>query len=217
MPPYSRNYTLKEEFTTKLNELILDSLQHELIINGQTENGFGFLTFPFEPLSPEPKCEPDLLVQPKPFCPRIKLSNDEFEIDLSNKKVSFLEYDVSSEKPNPIPDITFSNILSSDQDGSFYVCSDEYFSQLPSVDAVVGSRYDELVVLTIICLVFSIISLVFTFIIYCVLPRLRTVPGLNNMALIFHLFFAHSLALTISYNRYKAILALFNNWNSPAF
>jgi hypothetical protein len=202
MPRDSRYYILNEDLVTKLNQLNLDSFHNEIIINGQVDrNGFGFLTFPFTPLSPEPKCGPDLLVQPKPFCPRIKLNKEEFKIDLSNKKVSFLEYEASP--GNPTPDITFSNILSSGQNGSFYACSDEYFSQLPSVDAVVGSRYNELVILTIVCLVLSIISLVFTFIIYCVLPRLRTVPGLNNMALIFHLFLTHTLALTISVTRIK--------------
>ncbi|WAR27410.1 TCuncharacterized [Mya arenaria] len=54
---------------------------------------------------------------------------------------------------------------------------------------------NEMWVLTVVCLCVSLISLVITFIVYCLIPSLRSLPGLNNMALVGFLFLSQTLSL----------------------
>lgn len=53
----------------------------------------------------------------------------------------------------------------------------------------------SLSMLTVSCILVSLVCLVVTFFIYCVFEPLRTLPGLNNMCLILSLFFAQLMTL----------------------
>lgn len=48
----------------------------------------------------------------------------------------------------------------------------------------------SLTITSTVCVSLSLAALLFAFLLYCYLPELRTVPGKNNMFVIFHLFFA---------------------------
>ncbi|XP_053406342.1 uncharacterized protein LOC128559160 [Mercenaria mercenaria] len=191
--PTKYNYNVSDEFVKTVDELDLDPFQYTMILGGQNdpEDGLGIVLFHEDFLAPEERCESTLSIQPNPFCACIELNRNEFNIDIANRRIKTDGFsDMSS------LDLTFSKILSSKNAGAVLVCSDEYFSQLPSEE--IPEVNDQLVLLTIICLVCSIISLLLTFVIYSMLPSLRTLPGLNNMALVFHLFLAHTLALVIA-------------------
>ncbi|XP_045156460.2 uncharacterized protein LOC123522974 [Mercenaria mercenaria] len=192
MPAIYRNNT-SEEYINNLNQLHLDPSQHLMFLSGQNDpdDGLGILWFVEDALSPMQRCESVLSIQPNPFCPRIELQSNEFNIDITSKKVSNLKtYGVSKSLPFTF---FFSKMLTSKNEENVLVCADEYFSQLPTKN--VSTVTHELAVLTIICLVCSIISLLLTFFVYCFLPSLRTLPGLNNMALVVHLFLFHTLLL----------------------
>ncbi|XP_053406331.1 uncharacterized protein LOC123565486 [Mercenaria mercenaria] len=192
--PTKYNYNASEEFESTLNELDIDMFQYYMILRGQNdpEDGLGILWLEYI-FAPQQGCESTLSIQPNPFCACIELNRNEFNIDIANRRIKSGGFSHTSSL-----ELTFSKILSSKNGEGVLVCSDEYFSQLPSESKHFPAVKDQLVVLTIICLVCSIISLLLTFVIYSMLPSLRTLPGLNNMALVFHLFLAHTLALIIA-------------------
>lgn len=76
-------------------------------------------------------------------------------------------------------------------------------------DEAVKSREPKdwiLAILTMICIGLSLVGLFLTFVVYCLVPELRTLPGKNSMALMLHLFVSHLLFLTTSYRTADVVL-----------
>ncbi|XP_064613300.1 uncharacterized protein LOC135477076 [Liolophura sinensis] len=61
-------------------------------------------------------------------------------------------------------------------------------------------------IVSLVCISLSLAGLLFTFIVYCAVPKLRTLPGKNSMALIFHLFCSHLIFLTTSNRTTNVVL-----------
>ncbi|XP_061175569.1 uncharacterized protein LOC133184496 [Saccostrea echinata] len=80
--------------------------------------------------------------------------------------------------------------------GSIRICSDSYKLDRQTSESVMQSILN---VLTYICTVVSLTSLILTIFTYCSLPILRTLPGKIIMCFIFSLFFAQLLFLVQSH------------------
>ena len=59
------------------------------------------------------------------------------------------------------------------------------------------------VVMSLVCTVISLLCLLFSFVTFCLFPRLRTLPGKNTMGLIFALMVAQSMFLISSFGRFE--------------
>lgn len=197
---------LNYEYADILHNLNLDVSQFHMFTVGvnDDDDGLGVL-FLNEEETISPECEPVISVQPYPFCPRVELRSSEFTIDTDGKTAKVLSRD-NAINPSPYAStFFFSKIIYPKLSGSIFVCADEYFAQLQLENGTTlpqnrsdrsdgGDDY-QLGVLTIICLVLSIVSLLLTFVVYCLLPHLRTIPGLNNMGLVIHLLLSHGVTL----------------------
>lgn len=78
-------------------------------------------------------------------------------------------------------------------DGEARLCVDSYSYK----DYIIQRKSDpietSLGILTLICTVISLVCLCLTFLTYCIFRKLRSLPGKNNMCLVFSLFFAQAL------------------------
>lgn len=77
------------------------------------------------------------------------------------------------------------------------VCLDTYMDSIKGLYKEKTTPNDDLIeeILSVLCSVVSIISLIGTLCVYLILKELRTVPGINNMVLSVHLIIANGLYL----------------------
>ncbi|XP_064598816.1 uncharacterized protein LOC135465507 [Liolophura sinensis] len=73
-------------------------------------------------------------------------------------------------------------------------------------DPVRDAQDMALSIVSLICISSSLVGLLLTFLTYCAIPKLRTLPGKNSMALVFHLFCSHLLFLTTSNRTTNVVL-----------
>ncbi|CAC5416741.1 unnamed protein product [Mytilus coruscus] len=118
------------------------------------------------------------------FCPRIKLSLDEAVFSGSY-----------FEKPNFNVTYDIGSVIKNGND--YLVCLYPFMNLIHNKtvtrDILVEDSVEE--ILSLICSLVSIVSLVITLFIYSVFKKLRTIPGINNMMLSLHLLAAHSFYL----------------------
>jgi hypothetical protein len=215
--PTKLNISLRDEYIKYLDDINIHPLQYIMLLNGMSDvdDGLGILWFEDEDLSPMQRCESAVSVQHNPFCPRLELDHRQFVIDIVNKRLTSVRY--SEYLPESPRYITFTMMLTTGNGVSVIVCADEYFNQLYTMKEK-DSVDDEFEVLSVICLGCSALSLVLTFVIYCILPNLRTLPGLNTMSLVLHLFFAHTLMFVtstfdVTLSRLCSIIAVIIHYN----
>ena len=193
--PKKNNASLNDEYIKHLDDIDVDVAEYKMLLIGQNDadDGRGILWFDEVDLAPMAgKCDSAFSIQPNPFCLRTELHSKEFEIDVVNRRMTRAhDDDLLSETQHYI---TFSMLLTTESDESVVVCADEYFSQLHVFEMDDQSDY-ELEVLSLISFSCSSLSLAVTFVIYCILPELRTLPGLNTMSLVLHLFFEHTFMI----------------------
>ena len=95
-------------------------------------------------------------------------------------------------------------VFLSSNDSLVSVCSDVYLSSFAhSLTKQTNASSTVPVVLSLICTVISLFCLLFSFVTFCLFPRLRTLPGKNNMALILSLMVAQSMFLISSFGRFE--------------
>ena len=127
-------------------------------------------------------CPKPFRVFPFLFCPTVTLSEVEYLVQ-KDRDTIFLKDKKSY--------INVSNVLFSNND-SVVLCSDEYFSD--SVETTINSlqtnTYTTQVTVSIVCTSISMFCLLVVFATYCSFKSLRTLPGMNNMALVISLFLA---------------------------
>ncbi|XP_067682684.1 uncharacterized protein [Haliotis asinina] len=70
-----------------------------------------------------------------------------------------------------------------------------YEDRIKEMQSSIEQGYDVLTILTAVCLVFSMFFLFLSFLVYVLVPELRTLPGYNLMFLISSLFLAQGLFL----------------------
>ena len=80
-------------------------------------------------------------------------------------------------------------------DGNAHVCLDRVISFISESDVSTSYIWSDLEVLTFVCILVSITSLLFTLLTYILLRPLRTLPGKNNMCLVVSLLLAQILML----------------------
>ena len=119
------------------------------------------------------------------FCPLVMLSKNEFSVPIEHQSV-YLTYKNEH--------INMSQVLFSSNDSSIILCSKDYIygdgNQSHQSDGKQDTSFNTEVVLSIVCTSVSLLSLMVVFITYCMFKTLRTLPGLNLMALVISLFFA---------------------------
>ena len=134
-------------------------------------------------------CKSGISLEPAPFCAKFKASSDIIE-EATAHGVNVTIRNRS---------LFFHSFVESDSEYCIYLCWDEYIVQLELQSSLMhasNSNDDgELSVLTIVCIAFSIASLVLTLCVYIILTKLRSVPGLNNMALCVSLIISQALTL----------------------
>ncbi|XP_053407397.1 adhesion G protein-coupled receptor E5-like [Mercenaria mercenaria] len=85
------------------------------------------------------------------------------------------------------------------------VCADKYkhyLTQIPQEERDTSLSVESII--SIACSAVSILALSFTFFVYCFFSKLRgTIPGKNNMSLVFTLLLAQTLYLTGSFSDFK--------------
>ncbi|XP_045197494.2 uncharacterized protein LOC123552138 [Mercenaria mercenaria] len=85
------------------------------------------------------------------------------------------------------------------------VCADtykHYLTQIPQEESDTSLSVESII--SIACSTVSILALSFTFFVYCFFSKLRgTIPGKNNMSLVFTLLLAQTLYLTGSFSNFK--------------
>ncbi|KAL4223471.1 hypothetical protein ACF0H5_016942 [Mactra antiquata] len=148
----------------------------------------------------------EIVVQPNPFCSRLELLDNEFVVNTIEKSASRDEMIEDGDKNQRVI-YNFSTVVENLNGTGIFVCSEEFAKQSnkgqhqqESSKALTdnSTRRDESVILTIVCLVVSLVSLILTLIIYALLPQLRTLPGMNVMALSTCLIISYSLSLANS-------------------
>ncbi|XP_064599804.1 uncharacterized protein LOC135466312 [Liolophura sinensis] len=127
---------------------------------------------------------------------------------------SFLEYDLSSANFSYDPK-TSTVLLDGNQihldrsrvllcNGTLRICSDVLVDILGALEEFLFRSQDAdlfdktLSVISLISIILSLVSLFGTFVVFCLAPKLRTAPGRNIMALVFHLFCAQLVFLSLS-------------------
>ena len=124
------------------------------------------------------------------FCPTIALSENEFSIRDDRKQIFLKNKNIY---------INASEAVFSSNDSAIILCSTDYISWDGNVsgkpETHVTPVYTTEVLVSIICTSISLLSLFTVFVTYCSFKILRTLPGLNNMALVLTLFFAQLLYL----------------------
>ncbi|CAC5365573.1 unnamed protein product [Mytilus coruscus] len=118
------------------------------------------------------------------FCPRIKLQFNEVQLStsyltMSNKKIAF----------------ELNSVIQIEND--FLVCLDDrIISNNRSGESKSQNQKNDIEkILSLICSITSITSLTLTMLVYLLLKELRTLPGLQQLMLSFHLLVAHALYL----------------------
>jgi len=153
------------------------------------EQGHGIL--PISRATNRP-CYPSHNIYPTGTCPMVKLPSE----NIRNLNKSYRHLTV--EKSN-FGRLTFDTWILSKNHEFVFVCWHDYISQLRLLKAdghneIEARLNEELSTLTIVCLSFSLVSLAITFLVYCTLPSLRTLPGLN-MGLVAVLFLSQLTTL----------------------
>ncbi|OWF39941.1 uncharacterized protein LOC110464396 [Mizuhopecten yessoensis] len=125
------------------------------------------------------------LVSPLLLCRQVELEEDEFDVDEST-----LEMSVSKSTRKLYQD-QFLLI-----DNKVRICLND-FRNIFNGSFVTGfgepPLHGALKITTLVCNVISLVCLFLTFITYCVFPAMRSLPGMNNMSLVFAMFFAQLL------------------------
>lgn len=121
------------------------------------------------------------IVSPLLSCKQFEVHNNEFGIDWANMKEEF-----------SFPGLTFSvQPYQKLEHGGTRICVDDLLLLLQTQKKeLINTNKTALEIITLACIVISLVSLVVTFITYLFFPSLRTVPGLNNMCLVISLFLA---------------------------
>jgi hypothetical protein len=109
-------------------------------------------------------------------CPQIELFENEYEIDNVSNTLLLLN------TKNKVEDY---HIL----DGRVRICLEDFKANVQKVLQIpllqkIYKVFDN------VCTILSLLAILLAFITYLIFPSLRTVPGINNMSLIFSLFFA---------------------------
>lgn len=121
------------------------------------------------------------IVSPLLSCKQFEVHNNEFGIDWANMKEEF-----------SFPGLSFSvQPYQKLENGGTRICVDDLLLLLQTQKKeLINTNKTALEIITLACIVISLVSLVVTFITYLFFPSLRTVPGLNNMCLVISLFLA---------------------------
>ena len=142
-------------------------------------DGLGIL-----PVSPfnRKHCSRVFRISPFIFCPIVTLSSDEYVVEHSKDKL-FLKHKHIY--------INTSSVLFTNND-SIELCQDGYFSGYMAISPIPTKHnpYMAEVIVSIVCTCISMFCLAVVFVVYCTFQTLRTLPGLNTMALVLSLFFA---------------------------
>ena len=141
----------------------------------------GLAILPVLPKINDAVCRPQMYrLLPFNLCPLIKL--DEYEFRVERNSVFLKDQGIYLD----MSDVVFS------QNGSMItLCSNSYFSndkfhrKMPE-----QNPYATEFIVSVICTSISLLCLLIVFVTYCCFTALRTLPGLNNMALVLSLFFA---------------------------
>ena len=92
-----------------------------------------------------------------------------------------------------------------DTNGSgLFVCSDvylNYFAHFTEEKKPITSPLNASVLLSLVCIIISLVCLAVSFMTFCLFPRLRTLPGKNNMSLIMALMIAQVMFLISSFGQ----------------
>ncbi|XP_060064317.1 uncharacterized protein LOC132544700 [Ylistrum balloti] len=125
------------------------------------------------------------LVSPLLLCRQVELEREEFELDESTFEITLFK---STRK---LYQYDFLLI-----DKKVRVCLKD-FEEMFNGSYV--TKYSEpplhaaLNITTLVCNIISLVCLFLTFITYCLFPVMRSLPGMNNMSLVFAMFFAQLL------------------------
>ena len=90
---------------------------------------------------------------------------------------------------------------------NLFVCSDTYvnhFAHFKQEQKHIISLLNASVLLSLVCIIISLICLAVSFMTFCLFPRLRTLPGKNNMSLIMTLIIAQVMFLISSFGQQKS-------------
>lgn len=122
------------------------------------------------------------------LCTQIELEPDEFEFSEGMTRIYV-----------PTVDIFFNvNEFHTAHNGTIRICSESYRRiAKPQATSVIKRA---LIVVTYISTILSLLALTLTFITFCILPSLRTLPGKNMMCYTLSLFFAQLLFLVRSHS-----------------
>ena len=127
-------------------------------------------------------CSRVFRISPYIFCPIVTLSSDEYVVEHSKDKLFLKHKHIYINTSSVI----FTN------NNSIELCQDDYFSGYMAMSPVPSKHnpYMAEVIVSIVCTCVSMFCLAIVFVIYCTFQTLRTLPGLNTMALVLSLFFA---------------------------
>ena len=118
---------------------------------------------------------------PSSLCPFMIFNNYDYHVE--KKRVFLKRVGIYLNKS----DVVFS------QNGStITICSDSYFSSETEFNQKLSedNPYAAEFIVSVICISISLLCLLIVFVTYCCFKALRTLPGLNNMALVLSLLFA---------------------------
>ncbi|XP_053390679.1 uncharacterized protein LOC128553521 [Mercenaria mercenaria] len=147
----------------------------------------------------------EISLEQEPFCPRIALP-----------KLTFMNCNESTIYTN-----NFLSTRLTENETHMFFCHEDFFQHLDSLhtnQVIVKQKVESgvnirggVTYLTIVCLSISLLSLVLTLTVYSVYPALRSLPGLNNMALVTSLiiFQAISLVSTVTNINISWLCSLF--------
>ena len=139
----------------------------------------------------EYSCSPNTSVQyyKMRVCPYLKLGLHEWDFEIENETLRIGKGFIDQSYTKWVYDITETGII---------ICLDEFqsiYESLPSrispkqkLDTISTKR-----ILAFICTILSLVSLFITIVIYLLLPKLQSQPGINNVILCVCLFLAQSL------------------------
>lgn len=121
------------------------------------------------------------IVSPLLTCKQFEVHNSEFGMDWGNIKKEF-----------SFPGLTILvHPYQTSDNGGIRICVDDLLLLLRTQQKwLMKPSSTALEIITLVCIVISLVSLALTFITYSIFPSLRTVPGLNNMCLVISLFMA---------------------------
>ncbi|XP_069121319.1 uncharacterized protein [Argopecten irradians] len=126
-----------------------------------------------------------VLVSQLLLCPQVELEEDEFEVDESHFEISVMKSDRKLHQEEFLLIDKKVRVCLKDFEEMFNGSIVSSLSQSP--------LYEPLKITTLVCNIISLICLFLTFITYCLFPAMRSLPGMNNMSLVFAMFFAQLL------------------------